>query len=131
MGSTLGSAIDGLVVTDGTVDADAVQCSWGSGIGDDVNAVTLQIDPNGGAASVSPKDVIASLGFEDLADAAIEAHGGVAWQAAGTGDLRIYATMVEVPGVSVSFSSGALNEDPRLFGAPAVAAAKQLLGIAG
>lgn len=131
MGSVLGSAIDGLELSDQSNEDGTVQCNWMSTTGDDVNTVLVTVTTNNGAVDVPKKDDIAAIGSEYLADGAVEARGGIAYGTKSTGDLRIYGTLVDMPGVGVSISSGALNEDPRLFGAPAVAAAKQLLGIAG
>lgn len=131
MGSVLGSAIDGLELSDQSNEDGTVQCNWMSTTGDYVNTVLLTVTTNNGAGDVPKKEDIAAIGSEYIADAAVEARGGIAYGTTSTGDLRIYGTLVDVPGVGVSISSGALNEDPRIFGAPAVAAAKQLLGIAG
>lgn len=131
MGSVLGSAIDGLELSDQSNEDGTVQCNWMSTTGDYVNTVLLTVTTNNGAGDVPKKEDIAAIGSEYIADAAVEARGGIAYGTKSTGDLRIYGTLVDVPGVGVSISSGALNEDPRIFGAPAVAAAKQLLGIAG
>jgi len=131
MGSVLGSAIDGLELSDQSNEDGTVQCTWMSTTGDYVNTVLVTVTTNNGAVDVPKKDDIAAIGSEYIADGAVEARGGIAYGTKSTGDLRIYGTLVDMPGVGVSISSGALNEDPRLFGAPAVAAAKQLLGIAG
>ncbi|KXZ61281.1 hypothetical protein Mlaev_00705 [Microbacterium laevaniformans] len=131
MGSVLGSAIDGLELGDQSNEDGTVRCTWMSTTGDYVNTVDISVTTNNGAVDVPKKDDIAAIGSEYLADGAVEARGGIAYGTTSTGDLRIYGTLVDMPGVGVSISSGALNEDPRLFGAPAVAAAKQLLGIAG
>lgn len=131
MGSVLGSAIDGLELSDQSNEDGTVQCNWMSTTGDYVNTVLVTVTTNNGAVDVPKKDDIAAIGSEYIADGAVEARGGIAYGTKSTGDLRIYGTLVDMPGVGVSISSGALNEDPRLFGAPAVAAAKQLLGIAG
>ncbi|GAA4055821.1 hypothetical protein GCM10023065_29580 [Microbacterium laevaniformans] len=131
MGSVLGSAIDGLELGEQSNEDGTVQCNWMSTTGDYVNTVLLTVTTNNGAGDVPKKEDIAAIGSEYIADAAVEARGGIAYGTKSTGDLRIYGTLVDMPGVGVSISSGALNEDPRLFGAPAVAAAKQLLGIAG
>lgn len=131
MGSVLGSAIDGLELGDQSNEDGTVQCNWMSTTGDYVNTVLVTVMTNNGAVDVPKKDDIAAIGSEYIADAAIEGRGGIAYGTTSTGDLRIYGTLVDMPGVGVSISSGALNEDPRLFGAPAVAAAKQLLGIPG
>lgn len=131
MGSVLGSAIDGLELGDQSNEDGTVRCTWMSTTGDYVNTVDISVTTNNGAVDVPKKDDIAAIGSEYIADAAVEARGGIAYGTKSTGDLRIYGTLVDVPGVGVSISSGALNEDPRIFGDPAVAAAKQLLGIAG
>ncbi|AXA96683.1 hypothetical protein [Microbacterium sp. PM5] len=131
MGSVLGSAIDGLELSDQSNEDGTVQCNWMSTTGDYVNTVLVTVTTNNGAVDVPKKEDIAAIGSEYIADGAVEARGGIAYGTKSTGDLRIYGTLVDMPGVGVSISSGALNEDPRLFGAPAVAAAKQLLGIAG
>lgn len=131
MGSVLGSAIDALELGDQSNEDGTVRCTWMSTTGDYVNTVDISVTTNNGAVDVPKKDDIAAIGSEYIADAAVEARGGIAYGTKSTGDLRIYGTLVDVPGVGVSISSGALNEDPRIFGDPAVAAAKQLLGIAG
>ncbi|KXC05524.1 hypothetical protein [Microbacterium hominis] len=131
MGSLLGSALDGLEPNGADNDGQTVQCDWISAIGDDVNNVSITVTTNNGAVDVAAKDDIAAIGSEYVADAALEARGGIAWLTKNTGDLRIFVTNVDVPGLAVAITSGALNQDPRISGGPAVAAAKQLLGIAG
>ncbi len=131
IGTVLGSAIDGLERGDESNEGGTVQCNWMSTGGDDVNTVGITVTTNNGAVDVPKKEDIAAIGSEYVADAAVEARGGIAYGTKTTGDLRIYGTLVDVPGVGVSISSSALNVDPRIFGAPAVAATKQLLGIAG
>lgn len=131
MGSALGSAIDRLELTDQSNEDGTVQCAWKSTMGDYANTVLVTVTTNNGAVDVPTKDDIAAIGSEYIADAAVEARGGIAYGTKSTGDLRMYGTLVDMPGLGVSITSGALNEDPRIFGAPAVAAAKQLLGIAG
>ena len=131
MGSVLGSAIDGLELGNESNEDGTVQCNWMSTTGDYVNTVDVSVTTNNGAGDVPKKDDIAAIGSEYIADAAVEGRGGIAYGTKSTGDLRIYGTLVDMPGVGISITSGALNEDPRIFGAPAVAAAKQLLGIPG
>lgn len=131
MGSLLGSAIDGLELNNESNEGGAVQCDWMSTTGDYVNTVSVSVTSNNGAVDVPKKEDIAAIGSEYLPDAAVEARGGIAYGTKNTGDLRIFGVLVDVPGIGVAVTSGALNEDPRLFGAPAVAVAKQLLGIGG
>lgn len=131
MGSLLGSAIDGLELNKESNEGGTVQCDWMSTTGDYVNTVSVSVTSNNGAVDVPKKEDIAAIGSEYLPDAAVEARGGIAYGTKNTGDLRIFGVLVDVPGIGVAITSGALNEDPRLFGAPAVAVAKQLLGIGG
>ncbi len=131
MDSLLGSAIDGLELNNESNEGGTVQCDWMSTTGDYVNTVSVSVTSNNGAVDVPKKEDIAAIGSEYLPDAAVEARGGIAYGTKNTGDLRIFGVLVDVPGIGVAITSGALNEDPRLFGAPAVAVAKQLLGIAG
>lgn len=131
MGSLLGSAIDGLELNNESNEGGTVQCDWMSTTGDYVNTVSVSVTSNNGAVDVPKKEDIAAIGSEYLPDAAVEARGGIAYGTKNTGDLRIFGVLVDVPGIGVAVTSGALNEDPRLFGAPAVAVAKQLLGIGG
>lgn len=131
MGSLLGSAIDGLELNNESNEGGTVQCDWMSTTGDYVNTVSVSVTSNNGAVDVPKKEDIAAIGSEYLPDAAVEARGGIAYGTKNTGDLRIFGVLVDVPGIGVAVTSGALNEDPRLFGAPAVAVAKQLLGISG
>lgn len=131
MGSLLRSAIDGLELNNESNEDGTVQCDWMSTTGDYVNTVSIAVSTNNGAVDVPKKEDIAAIGSEYLPDAAVEARGGIAYGTKNAGDLRIFGVLVDIPGVGVAITSGALNEDPRIFGAPAVAVAKQLLGIAG
>lgn len=131
MGSLLGSAIDGLELSDESNDGETVQCDWMSTIGDYVNTVSISVTTNNGAVDVPKKEDLDAIGSEYYPDAALESRGGIAYGTKNDGDLRIYGVLVDVPGIGVTVTSGALNEDPRIFGAPAVAVAKQILGIPG
>jgi len=131
MGSLLGSALDGLELNNESNDGETIQCDWMSTTGDDVNTVSISVTSNNGAVDVPTKEDLDAIGSEYFPDAALESRGGIAYGTKSDGDLRIYGVLVDVPGVGVAVTSGALNEDPRIFGAPAVAVATRLLGIAG
>lgn len=132
IGTVLGSAIDGLIPDEAsTFESDMVQCAWLStdeGAGD-LETVSVAIDPNQGADDVATPDVLTVIGAEQIPDAVIESHGGIAYFTSGTGDLRIAVTTVDIPGMSVSITHGVLGSDPSLVGPAAVDVIKQLLTV--
>jgi len=132
LGAVLGSAIDGLIPDEAsTFESDMVACSWLStneGAGD-LETVSVAIDPNQGAEDVATPDVLTMIGAEQIPDAVIESHGGIAYLMPGTGDLRISVTTVDIPGLSVAITHGVLGSDPSLVGPTAVEAIKQILAL--
>jgi hypothetical protein len=86
MGSVLGSAIDGLELSDQSNEDGTVQCNWMSTTGDYVNTVLVTVTTNNGAVDVPKKDDIAAIGSEYIAGAAVEARGGIAYGTKSTGD---------------------------------------------
>ncbi len=132
IGAVLGSALDGLEPSgDDMFGPDGVACTWQAPEGGDLSSagIRVSIDPNGGADDLADDDTLALLDFERLPDAAVDAAGGIAYLAEGSGDLRSTATTVEVPGVTISVTHTALGADPTFVGDVAVGAMDQILGL--
>lgn len=132
IGAVVAAQIDGMEIVDEVVDSESVDCSWKSPTGADVIATFgVTVDANSGAGDVPTTDVIEMSGLEYVPDAGLEAAGGMADLGRTVGDLRGLTTVTNVPGVYVTLTQMKLGVDPDFGGAPAVAAAKQILGIDG
>ncbi|MDQ1205452.1 hypothetical protein [Microbacterium sp. SORGH_AS_0862] len=132
VGALVSAQIEGMEIIDDVVDSESVDCLWKSPTNADVIATFgVTVDANMGADDVPTKEIIELSGLEYVPDAGLEAAGGIANLGRAVGDLRSLTTVTNVPGVYVTFTQTLLGVDPDFGGTPAVAAAKQLLGIDG
>lgn len=132
IGALVSAQIEGMELVDDAVDSESVRCMWKSPTNADVIAsFGATVDANMGADDVPTKDIIELSGLEYVPDAGLEAAGGIANLGRAVGDLRSLTTVTNVPGVYVTLTQTKLGVDPDFGGTPAVAVAKQLLGIDG
>lgn len=132
IGALVSAQIEGMELVDDAVDSESVRCMWKSPTNADVIAsFGATVDANTGAGDVPTKDIIELSGLEYVPDAGLEAAGGIANLGRAVGDLRSLTTVTNVPGVYVTLTQTKLGVDPDFGGTPAVAVAKQLLGIDG
>lgn len=131
IGAVVSAQIAGLELAQETIEDGSAECYWKSPIGAEAVTFGVNVDPNNGADDVPTVDTMELAGLEYVPDAGLEAAGGMADLGRTVGDLRGLTTVANVPGVYVTFTQMKLGVDPDFGGTPAVAAAKQLLGIDG
>lgn len=108
-----------------------MQCAWLSPIGAPAQSFGVDITCDDGAVDVPDKATVELAQQQYVPDAVLEAAGGIAVLGQQVGDLRGPVTTVHVPRVTVSTTQLELGADSDVGGPPSVAAAEQLLGIAG